>query len=93
MSKKNRNMDEWRNIIADQESSGKTVVQYCSDNGISECMFYKKRKSIRDTSSSSFVPVVFDRVELSTNDLKLTVDGHRIECSDDDFKRIVRIIW
>ena len=44
---KRRGRDEWDQIIARQQSSGKTISEYCRDENLSEKGFYGWRRRLR----------------------------------------------
>jgi transposase-like protein len=53
--------EQWRERIAEQESSGLPVKQFCNERGLSSWSFYKWRKQLRETG-----PVRFALVERRT---------------------------
>ena len=55
--------EQWRERIAEQESSGLPVKQFCNERGLSSWSFYKWRKELRETGPG---PVRFALVERRT---------------------------
>jgi len=53
--------EQWRERIAEQQSSGLLVKQFCSERGLSSWSFYKWRKQLREAG-----PVRFALVERGT---------------------------
>jgi hypothetical protein len=53
--------EQWRERIAEQESSGLPVKQFCHERGLSSWSFYRWRKGLRETG-----PVRFALVERRT---------------------------
>jgi transposase-like protein len=53
--------EQWRERIAEQQSSGLSVKQFCKERGLSSWSFYKWRKQLRDAG-----PVRFALVERRT---------------------------
>jgi transposase-like protein len=53
--------EQWRERIAEQQSSGLSVKQFCNERGLSSWSFYKWRKQLRDAG-----PVRFALVERGT---------------------------
>jgi transposase-like protein len=53
--------DQWRERIADQQSSGLAVKLFCHERGLSSWSFYKWRKQLREAG-----PVRFALVERRT---------------------------
>ena len=51
--------EEWRERIADQQRSGRSVKQFCTERGLTECSFYAWRKRLRQQPE----PVRFALVE------------------------------
>ena len=47
-----RGLEEWRQIIESQQTSGMTVARYCRDRGVTECSFYNWKKRLRGASPS-----------------------------------------
>jgi hypothetical protein len=44
--------EEWRERIAEQERSGRSVKQFCTERGLTECSFYAWRKRLRQQPES-----------------------------------------
>jgi transposase-like protein len=53
--------EQWRERIAEQQSSGLSVKQFCKERGLSSWSFYKWRKQLREAG-----PVRFALVERGT---------------------------
>ena len=51
--------DEWRERIAEQQSSGLSIKQFCKQRGIAEHSFYDWRKRLREKHAVRFA--VIDR--------------------------------
>ena len=51
--------DEWRERVAEQERSGVSVKQFCTERSLTECSFYSWRKRLRQQEG----PVRFALVE------------------------------
>ena len=49
--------DQWRERIAEQEGSGRSVKQYCKKQGLTECSFYAWRKRLRGSGPVRFALV------------------------------------
>lgn len=49
--------DQWRERIAEQESSGLSVNQFCSDRGLTAWSFYRWRKRLRESEPVRFALV------------------------------------
>jgi len=49
--------EEWRERIADQESSSLSVKEFCNKRGLAECSFYSWRKRLRNTEPVRFALV------------------------------------
>jgi transposase-like protein len=62
--------EQWRERIAEQESSGWPVKQFCHERGVSSWSFYKWRKQLRETE-----PVQFALVERRTRNQDGVTNG------------------
>lgn len=55
-------IDEWRERLAEQQRSGRTVKQFCQEHGITQCSFYAWRKRLREEGTVRFALVERGRV-------------------------------
>jgi transposase-like protein len=46
-------VDEWRQIIDGQQSSGLTITAYCRDRGIKDSAFYAWKRRLRSPAKSN----------------------------------------
>jgi transposase-like protein len=65
--------EQWRERIAEQQSSGLSVSQFCNERGLSAWSFYKWRKQLREAG-----PVRFALVDRRTQ--------HRENATDADLE-------
>ncbi|MBH0025890.1 IS66 family insertion sequence element accessory protein TnpB [Pseudoalteromonas sp. SWN29] len=52
--RKTRSLEQWRNIIEEQQASDLTITDYCNQNALSKTTFYAARSKL-NASSGSFV--------------------------------------
>lgn len=55
--KRNGRSEEWRERIAKQKRSGKTIAQFCKEQGLTEQSFYGWRKRLGKAEPVSFALV------------------------------------
>ncbi len=74
--------EQWRERIAEQESSGLPVKQFCHDRGLSSWSFYKGRKELREPGAVRFALVerrTRNQAGVSNGDLELVfATGERL---------------
>ncbi len=58
MSNAAERREQWRQMIAEQETSGQSIRVYCQNRGVSEYAFYSWRQRLRKE-----IPVTFALVE------------------------------
>ena len=46
-----RSKEEWKRLITERKTSGKTVVQFCKEKGIHPTLFYKKQRELREANT------------------------------------------
>lgn len=66
----NPKADQWAERIAAQGRSGKSIKQYCQEQGLTEHSFYAWRKRLRESG-----PVRFALVERSTRRQERTAEA------------------
>ena len=66
----NAKAEEWAERIAAQQQSGKSVKQFCKEQGLTECSFYAWRKRVQENG-----PVRFALVERSAQRRERTAEA------------------
>ncbi|WP_248291033.1 IS66 family insertion sequence element accessory protein TnpA [Pseudoalteromonas arctica] len=52
--RKTRSLEQWRNIIEEQQASDLTITEFCQQHALSKTSFYAARSKL-NASSGSFV--------------------------------------
>ena len=52
---KHKSLDEWRELIAQQQSSELSIVDFCKKHRLATSSFYKFRGRLQQDSSSKFI--------------------------------------
>ncbi|KZN57926.1 IS66 family insertion sequence element accessory protein TnpA [Pseudoalteromonas luteoviolacea] len=52
--RKMRNLEQWRDIIKQQQASGLTIIEFCQQHALSKTSFYSAKKKLA-ASSENFV--------------------------------------
>lgn len=52
--RKIRSLEQWHNIIKQQQASGLTIIEFCQQHALSKTSFYSAKKKLA-TSSENFV--------------------------------------
>ena len=47
----------WRDVVSEQEGSGKSVAAFCRERGLREWQLYEWKKRLRKSEATSFVAV------------------------------------
>jgi len=69
-----RSEEQWREVLAAQESSGKSQEEYCRAAGISKTTFWKWRRQLKKHGASRFIELEPPRGGTSVNAAKLEVE-------------------
>lgn len=48
---------KWRDLIAEQQQSGKSIAGFCRGRGLRAWQFYEWKKRLRETEASQFLEV------------------------------------
>ena len=68
---------KWREVIFEQQQSGKSVAAYCQERGLRAWQFYEWKKRLRESEAAPFVEVEVKPVAKTT--LPDAVHGQAIE--------------
>lgn len=69
--KKAARIEYWRERVAEQERSGRSVKQFCGERGLAEQAFYVWRKRLREQQ-----PMRFALVEAGSAQRQAAPEGH-----------------
>ena len=78
MRRPRRTQAQWLELIARQQASGLSATAFCAENGVNLSRFYKRRRQLKQASSSEFVPV---RVQASTAPITIQIADVTVRCS------------
>ena len=92
------NIDKWRHLIADRETSGLTVKEWCVRNSISKDSYYYWFKKVRNADSGkSDGQILFAEIQKETpvsshplihGNLRVSWNGLEMQISDSNDARL-----
>src|ERR1700741_5425945 len=68
---------KWRDVISEQQQSGKSVAAFCRERDLRDWQFYEWKKRLRESEAARFVEVEVKPVAKTT--LPDAVHGQSIE--------------
>ncbi|MCP5005802.1 MAG: IS66 family insertion sequence element accessory protein TnpB [Planctomycetes bacterium] len=75
---------KWSALIAQQEASGLSVMEFCDNNQLSPKSFYSRRKILSQShAEASFIKVRTIKPSVQTNSLQLTIGQASLQIPDD----------
>ena len=51
--RKMRNLEQWRDIIKQQQASGLTIIEFCQQHALSKTSFYSAKKKLAASSEKA----------------------------------------
>ena len=70
---------DWNKIVNDQQMSGLSVKDFCSQNNIILSSFYKNKKKIQELSTHNDIFMPVEVIDYNTSLISLNIDGHSLE--------------
>ena len=70
---------DWNKIVNDQQMSGLSVKDFCSQNNIILSSFYKNKKKIQELSTHNDIFMPVEVIDHNTSLISLNIDGHSLE--------------
>lgn len=90
--KKYRSDDEWRELIARQKRSDKSIAIFCREKGIHPNLFYRKKKSLQETGKLVRLPALSPSratIEITIGCMTIEVTGG---FADTELVRVLRCV-
>jgi hypothetical protein len=73
--------DKWRELVAECQSSGKSITVWCKEQGIACSTYYNWVRKLKGTESQQWVNVTTTTRETSSDEIKLRCDRWTIAVS------------
>ncbi|MBB1303845.1 IS66 family insertion sequence element accessory protein TnpB [Pseudoalteromonas sp. SR44-8] len=79
--RKMRNLEQWRNIIEEQQASDLTITDYCQLHALSKTSFYAARSKLNESSGSFVRAKVAKHVDVTEHQLSITLEVGKVNVS------------
>jgi transposase-like protein len=79
--RKTRSLEQWRNIIEEQQSSDLTITEYCQQNALSKTTFYAARSKLNESSGSFVRAKVTKHVDVTEQQQSITLAVGKVNVS------------
>jgi len=79
--RKMRSLEQWRNIIEEQQASDLTITDYCQQHVLSKTSFYAARSKLNESSGSFVRAKVAKHVDVTEHQLSITLEVGKVNVS------------
>jgi len=89
-----KNRTKWKKLLADQQASGKTIKQFCTEHEVKVHQFqyykkqFKKEAAQKETETSNFVEVVQPEI-IGDHQISMNLNGLDIKM---DYPNLVKLL-
>ena len=79
--RKMRSLEQWRNIIEEQQASDLTITEFCQQHGLPKTSFYAARSKLTAASGSFVRAKVTKHVDPTEQQLSITLEVGKVNVS------------
>ncbi|NMM39470.1 IS66 family insertion sequence element accessory protein TnpA [Pseudoalteromonas arctica] len=79
--RKTRSLEQWRNIIEEQQASDLTITEFCQQHALSKTTFYAARSKLNESSGSFVRAKVTQHVDVTEPQQPITLSINKVKVS------------
>jgi len=79
--RKMRSLEQWRNIIEEQQASDLTITEFCQQHGLPKTSFYAARSKLNESSGSFVRAKVAKHLDVTEHQLSITPEVGKVNVS------------
>ncbi|MDN3380994.1 MULTISPECIES: IS66 family insertion sequence element accessory protein TnpB [unclassified Pseudoalteromonas] len=79
--RKTRSLEQWRNIIEEQQASNLTITEFCQQRALSKTTFYAARSKLNESSGSFVRAKITKHVDITEQQQPITLTVGKVKVS------------